>query len=1153
MDIGSTAGEPLRARAVNLPGAHAQPYNFIPGLPPQTNMPAVAAEGFRVQPDNEHAGDDSESDGQNDQPLIEDPSEDIRTDLENVLKSDLKFEGSFYFNKTYTDAPNPVLRLNTLDRIGLPLSQREAKHIAANSKQAPFGMGERTLVDTTVRDTWEMDATEVSFDNPAWKIFIDRVVQEVCAKLGVNIAASRPRCELYKLLLYETGSHFLPHQDTEKVDGMFATIVVILPSPFIGGSAHLSHAGQTAVIDQSKDSWLNTSVMAWYTDVMHEIKPIQSGYRLALSYNLIHTTTSLRPALSDTSGPIRQLRHILLSWRQNLYAEGSPQKIIYLLEHRYSEANCTGSAMKGKDAHVVAILDSISQELKFQLGLALVECHLSGGANDMGGGGWGRRDSDYDEDEDDDDDCHDDSLSIVEVDEKSMTITELVSLDGKSLNRDMVLTEEDEEGGGVEFIPADLRERVESGPIDEQEYEGYQGNYGGTLERWYRRTVLILWPAERDEEIDYGPQYAEYVLDKLESTSSSKPTKSESFSSVQSVCRAACHWNALDLWCRAMEAFCASVSVDRLGKEQYLDAILRFSPDVIVPWVHKVREKDHSNKTRLKFLDFLAENLEAEDLPSEWVEATRRSVLSSLRPLAVTDCAAILGAAGTLGGITVLETTILPQLKKGVESEPLLAMTMAVHDGLGNPEGPLFHSEQNQIIGSRIATELLAVSIERAKFFEPRPPASAPQPAIPTYMSYRIPEPWKPNPELAVSLIKACFTTANEPLIEQIVTKLISIESTGTTVEPQIRAESVLIPLVAQIREFMQSRAQDADLPSGIKRLYKEFSGVARTLPTTKAFICQLGALGREVPSAEAPLRPVITQMIRQMIRSLPSTAYQGQSQIIELLDFCADNNNIDCCGELIGRVVQDASTSTAQRLSSEFIPLLNQLTSWLSRRRKQHTWDTFPLLFKTTILAWINRVLGTTKPADVAQQLAATRNCRCPCSYCTTAIRWLTTSNQPRTRIERIGAVNVKHLEAKLWQYASNVVTSSVIRTSPQGIEIIKKDAIYKAQLWAENQAKGISAVRAISTNESVLLAIFGDREYRTVLRALNVAYINTPLPSSFAPVPTPAPVVNPPTQATTSSSTTRSSAAAAPLAHPPPKRRRVEDNVQVIDLTSP
>lgn len=155
---------------------------------------------------------------------------------------------------------------------------------------------------------------------------------------------------------------------------------------------------------------------------------------------------------------------------------------------------------------------------------------------------------------------------------------------------------------------------------------------------------------------------------------------------------------------------------------------------------------------------------------------------------------------------------------------PLLALTMAVHDALGNPEGSLFESEQDRTIGLRIATELLAVSIERAELFKPRPSASAPQPPRRFYPYDRAPEPSKPNPELAMSLIKACFTTANEPLIEQLVTKLISADSADATVGPQIRAESVLIPLVTQLREFMRSRAQGADLPPGIRRLYKEVS-----------------------------------------------------------------------------------------------------------------------------------------------------------------------------------------------------------------------------------------------------------------------------------------------------------------------------------------
>lgn len=47
---------------------------------------------------------------------------------------------------------------------------------------------------------------QVVFRNPAWKAWLEGVVKEVCRTLGVNYAASQPRSELYKLLLYETGS-----------------------------------------------------------------------------------------------------------------------------------------------------------------------------------------------------------------------------------------------------------------------------------------------------------------------------------------------------------------------------------------------------------------------------------------------------------------------------------------------------------------------------------------------------------------------------------------------------------------------------------------------------------------------------------------------------------------------------------------------------------------------------------------------------------------------------------------------------------------------------------------------------------------------------------------------------------------------------------
>lgn len=91
--------------------------------------------------------------------------------------------------------------------MGLPLSDRDAKLLKDCARQAPFGKGEQTVVDTEVRDTWEIDPAKVSFTNPAWTSFVEKVVVSmVWEELGVAPYSTTPKCELYKLLLYETGS-----------------------------------------------------------------------------------------------------------------------------------------------------------------------------------------------------------------------------------------------------------------------------------------------------------------------------------------------------------------------------------------------------------------------------------------------------------------------------------------------------------------------------------------------------------------------------------------------------------------------------------------------------------------------------------------------------------------------------------------------------------------------------------------------------------------------------------------------------------------------------------------------------------------------------------------------------------------------------------
>ena len=265
---------------------------------------------------------------------------------------------------------------------------------------------------------------------------------------------------------------------TEKSDGMFATIIIVLPSQFTGGAAHLSHGTLSTVYDCSATSALSTTVMSWYTDVTHEIKPITSGHRLALSYNLIHTSRALRPALSANTGLAVALRRVLALWERDA-GRATQSKIVYLLEHTYGTAGLCAGALKGVDAHKVAMLDTLAKEMGFGLGLAGVECHMCGGAEDCGYDasyygsrrrhGWG-----YDS-EDDYGGMH--SWADPEEVEKEMSIMHLVDLDGDLICDTLAYKET------TETIPEDLTEEVESGQCDEEEYEGYQGNVGVSLAR----------------------------------------------------------------------------------------------------------------------------------------------------------------------------------------------------------------------------------------------------------------------------------------------------------------------------------------------------------------------------------------------------------------------------------------------------------------------------------------------------------------------------------------------------------------------------------------------------------------------------------------------------------------------------------------------
>lgn len=71
--------------------------------------------------------------------------------------------------------------IDDLGLVGLPLSVRDAEEIKKCCNKAPFGRGENTLVDETVRRTWQLSPEGQSSAYATDKKVIDRRVDvDIC-------------------------------------------------------------------------------------------------------------------------------------------------------------------------------------------------------------------------------------------------------------------------------------------------------------------------------------------------------------------------------------------------------------------------------------------------------------------------------------------------------------------------------------------------------------------------------------------------------------------------------------------------------------------------------------------------------------------------------------------------------------------------------------------------------------------------------------------------------------------------------------------------------------------------------------------------------------------------------------------------------------
>ncbi len=390
--------------------------------------------------------------------------------------------GAVAFSASLTTAVSDLqLEVRGVGPIDLPVSQEQARQLCLLGREARYGRGEQTVVDRLVRDTWEVPKSRVKIDKRRWNETLLPVLDRLRRDLGIA-SGRRLTAELHSMLVYAPGQFFVQHQDSEKDDAMVASLVVSLPSTFSGGALEVQHAGATARYRGSKKS---LSFVAFYSDCRHEVKPVKSGYRVALTYNLILRDDPGQPA-SDVDS---ELTAEVGSCLSEHFDTSGADRLVYLLDHEYTRRGLDWSRLKGVDGRRSAVLAAAAERAGCSVTLALADVHETWTAYDRD---EYRRSGYRHWDEGNDDvgsPSGSDEYVLDDLIESSITLESWLEP-----GRGRVETV------GIAISDDEVCASTPTGELQphQSEYEGYMGNWGNTLDRWYHRGAVLVWPRSRE-------------------------------------------------------------------------------------------------------------------------------------------------------------------------------------------------------------------------------------------------------------------------------------------------------------------------------------------------------------------------------------------------------------------------------------------------------------------------------------------------------------------------------------------------------------------------------------------------------------------------------------------------------------------------------
>lgn len=390
-------------------------------------------------------------------------------------------EGSFCLQHTASVEDLPLrISVSGYGELNLPLDPKEAESLLKIANPSKFGWRTQTVLDKNVRHSSEIAAEHIQVkygtDDQKFLEIVDKIREGLGLPVNTKLTA-----HLHNLLIYSPGQFFGPHQDTEKLGGMIATLVVVLPSPHLGGSLIIDHRGKKKTIRCENTSSRQINFIAFYADCHHQVKTVKEGYRLALTYNLVLESSNnqkKRPPI-DNSALKKALAEHFASHKNKTNNYDHPIRLLYLMDHDYTQHGLSWQLLKGIDRVRAAAFQKTAEELGLRLYLVLASVKET----------WTAEENYYDYDSCYESHCEDYDTEDFEPEPEEFIDSE-VTLSNWLDTEDKPASFKELYIQGSEICWTTASEELK--PFESQ-YEGYMGNYGNTIDYWYRRAGIIMW------------------------------------------------------------------------------------------------------------------------------------------------------------------------------------------------------------------------------------------------------------------------------------------------------------------------------------------------------------------------------------------------------------------------------------------------------------------------------------------------------------------------------------------------------------------------------------------------------------------------------------------------------------------------------------